>query len=1218
MKKIMIMMILMCFSMFGLQLFGSVAMKQGKETGIVSLENKFIKIVISCTGGNVIIFKDKINSVNHAVSSGEDAGLGKLRIFENLNISEFLRSKYKMKIIKNNEDEIILECSYTAQRKNNPWRGFEIIKKYSLKSNENRLLTEWTINAHNKRGTLSPYMHNYLRLREKSYAFAQSQKGLYCENVISKTGGCDQRIILNLKEPWGAIIAPKTKNGVIGYDNSDHTKYIYFWMNEAMPTIEPLFNKMKFAPDSSWKTKYTLAPLRGLKSCHFASADYAAGFTMQNGKSILNFFPLVDMGNVTLKISKENKVINTFSFNAKTGTALTFPVSMGTKLQKLKIEVSTAKGFKKHDIWASPLLVGQEKGSNKMTTKADKKQYAKLFIPREKFFVSPDAVTVSPFFNIVNKLSKKNKRTVKLIIDVPEKVKLLNPIALYGVLHDKITESDISIKGNAYKRYVISKLTFRNIIFVKTTLPPGSKATVFCQIKWNGGEDEVKEIPLESVHIPKAPFPKQLITNIPGFGVIQVYLDAWPDFYKVMRRVGNNTISSSGSWVWKKDEKLKRFYDKARKEGFKTFANFSPFHKAVRGQLYSEDIDKFCAVSLMGKKSKWPCPSYRGKAFQDYVKMIGRLGGLGASMLCLDTEMWSGADYCFCKRCMKRFKEYMGAKHPDLRYIDPHVIRKFPENHPQYIKIWDDFKAGLGCELYRAIAAEFKRTIKQANTPGHYAFLTYSAFSPPTEIYSGFLRGADLLKKEKILTGITPSIYCRGDANKVAEGVRKARAYLGNSEIYTWLSAGGCIPDDEYSAKEFRYCLLENFMNGARGYLILPWYGLDADDLREHAITMCMLVPVEDIIVEGKVMKSIKPSNDNVKICGMEKNEEKLVLLSEYYDKKNTPVSFKLNVTGKCRVVNMLTGKVIANLVKGINTIKTVIPANNRAVLLYIGKRKFDFSKRNDPIFSNELHIEKGANAGSKENKVSAIHAPCGSLVAEKQGGSIVVKNPFYTITFGKFATIEFAKTGKKTKFYYTNLLRAGNMRIYLTIDKNTKREIKYTPGSKEAFLVFSNKTKNEGNDVESKIKLTFFNDSPIIKYEAFIRQKSPLKNYFVSLNKFWFREKAINEMSYYSEGPLRRQGKITDQRGMFAAGDWKNKYRYFCLNDLTNAFGIISRTNLISYVYVSKNQKSGNLSGCDIKSWDTKTLNVSEYIYVGPLGQNAECIAKWAKKLYQ
>ena len=921
---------------------------QKDKTGNIVLENEFIKAVISPAGGKIIVFEDKVKAINFAFTdAGDHAGLGKARIFENLSCLEFHNGTYDTKIMKSGGDEVLVECSYIGKDKSNPWIGFEMIKKYSLKKGENRMNMEWIVNSHNSTGKLTPFMHNYLQLREKSYAFAQTSDGLFCRKVRAGSGSESTCMVRNISEPWGAMVSPEAGEGILCYDQSELTREFLFWLNESNPTIEPLFEGAEFAVNSSWKAGYLFAPLRGLKSCHFASADYAAGFCVEDSKSVLKFLPFSNMGKTTLKIYDDNKLLNEFSFDAKSGEVLTFTVSLAEKLQKLKIETAWEGQNKTHTIWASPLPEGQVKGEAELKKDKDAgREYAKCHVPKGKMFVTPEMTVPLGCIALKNNLSATNKNTLNLIIDAPAGIKLMNPMAHWGGIHDKISASDIKCEGQPYTRYIISRLSVvGNTVFAATDWPAGKKGAMFYQLKWDGGEDIRSQIDVESVHIPVAPFPKRLITNIPGFGMYQTYIDNWPGFYDAMKRVGCNTISSPGGGL-RNPEELKAFFQKAREKGFYTFANFSPFHRARKGSLYTEDIEKFPAVSLMGEKSEWPCPSYRGKAFQDHVEMIAATGKLGASMLALDNEMWSGGDYCYCERCLARFKEFMAEKHPGKEYLDPRVFRKSPEKYPEYLKIWDDFKAMLGCEMYRPIAELFSKNIAEAKTPGPYMFGTYGAL-PSDVIRFMFVRLDDLLK-EGIVNHAEPSPYTRGDVLKFVKEVKMAREATGNANILTWMSAGAVYPDDEYPAREFRYCLLENFLNGARGYLILPWYGLDADDLREHAIAMQMVVPVEDIILEGTVMKFPQAFDKGVKICGLQKGAEQLVLLSEYYGSADTPVSVGIVAEENCRAVNMLTGEVIAQVPKGSNKINAIIPQDDRAVLVYIGNREFDFSGREE------------------------------------------------------------------------------------------------------------------------------------------------------------------------------------------------------------------------------------------------------------------------------
>ncbi len=1192
-----------------------------EKNGNVVLENEFIKAVISPAGGNIIVFSDKVKDINHAFTgAGKYAGMGKPRIFENTNCQEFYTADYDMRILKAGGDEALLECGYTAKDKSHPWLGFEMIKRYSLKNGENRLHMEWLINSHANTGKLTPFMHNYLQLREKSYAYAQTSVGLFCRHVRAGAASESTTMVRSIAEPWGAIVSPQARDGILCYDQSDLTREFLFWLNESNPTIEPLFQGLDFAVDSSWRTRYLFAPLRGIESCHFASADYAGGFCLQDSKSVLKLLPFTNMGKTTLKIYQDDKLLDELSFNARAGVALTFPVSLSEKLQKLKIETAWKKQNKTHFIWASPLPEGQVKGERELKKNTDAgREYARCHVPKGKMFVTPEMTVPLGCISVQYNLPDKIKNTLRLIIDVPEGIKLMNPIAHWGGTHNQISESKIELDGQIYRRYVIARLSNTrgvngNSVFASTDWPVGKKGVMFYHLEWDGGDVVRQQIEVESVHIPKAPFPKQLITSIPGLGMYQKLIDHWPGFYEVMRHVGSNTISSTTHALLYSPETLVEYFRKAREEGFYTLANSAPFHRARPGWHYSEDIEKFPAVTLMGEKSIWPCPSYRGKAFQDHASGLAAAGKLGASMLSLDTESWSGGDFCYCERCLARFKEFMTKNHPDKTHLDPRIFRKEPEKYPGYIKIWDDFKAMLGCEMYRPISEQFARNVKESGTPGPYMFGPYGNL-PADAIRYMFFRLRDLLD-QGIVNMAQPSPYTRGDALKFIEQVKMAREATGNSNILTFMSAGWVYADDEYPARDFRYCLLENFLNGARGYLILPWYGLDADDLREHAIVMHMVVPVEDIIIEGTVIESLQTSAKDVKICGLEKGDERIVLLSEYYGSRDTPVSFEIKVDAGCRVINMLTGENIGKLVKGANTVKTVIPANDRAVLLYIGNRKFNFTNRQDPVFSKADYAKQPKTTSVSHENVPVPENPEGKLTLVEHGKKITVANPFYKLSFfagrGDRTWVEFADD-PPLEFYVLNSLRYEGKYSNFP-NAQTKKEIERTPDGKEIQLVFSGSFDSKSYKTDYRVTYTFYHDRPLFKFDLEI-VSDPVVRWFGSAN-YWNFGKDISEklMPRYHTGPLPvGSGRLLEQLGnSIMAGDWKLKYKYFAVSDDVNAVGMIvpSQTNSAMYMYKKGN---GYITGSKIVM-DTKEFRTSHYVYLGPV----DGLAGWAERLYK
>jgi hypothetical protein len=271
-----------------------------------------------------------------------------------------------------------------------------------------------------------------------------------------------------------------------------------------------------------------------------------------------------------------------------------------------------------------------------------------------------------------------------------------------------------------------------------------------------------------------------------------------------------------------------------------------------------------------------------------------------------------------------------------MKYMSPKEFMKNAVEYPKYTESWKEFKAELGNEMFGALADKFKKEIKNhGNQDGPYILGTYAALAG--DLYSNFFR-FDYLYKKGILNTCMPSSYSGGDAFAVAEKIEKSRKFLKNSDTLPWLSAG-YNANSECEPIEFRYCLLESFIRGSRGFTLFTWRGCDAMDLRELSIAMSMVVPVEDIIMEGKTIKKLKVSKRRAKITGLEKGTEKLILISDYYGSEDTKISFDITVDTPCRAINMFDKSVISTLKKGNNKIETIIPKSDRAQLIYIGKR---------------------------------------------------------------------------------------------------------------------------------------------------------------------------------------------------------------------------------------------------------------------------------------
>ncbi len=1176
----------------------------------ITISNGLIKADVSAVGGKITLLEDQQNKTNYAMDESDGGGLGKSRIYENLRNTELMKGKYDLITVRNNSETIAIRATYTAKNRRNKTAGFEFIKTYSVNKNEARLVFDYMIKSHSSVAEFSPFIHNLFQLPTgKSFAFSQTSKGLFCKSTTPVTKGNSNNFISGLVEPWGALIAPETATGVVMVSEPDKLKELFIWLgNEQFSTIEPLFNKKYFAADGIWKTRIYYIPVTGLKSCHFAAPEYAAGFTEENGRSVLKFYPAVALGKVKITVSLSNKKLLKQTVKTVVGKTVTLPLNLPAGMNKLHISVVSKAVNNNHNIFASTkIMTGQVKSRAAVYNSGNKSggKYAKASTDRKELFVSPD---ISSFlsFVVINKLG--GRKQVDMVVEAPGSIEFLTAVNRNGTPQSIKTEK-ITVDGKPYIRCTVLKCYKQLILFNVTTMKPGTEGTIYYYAKWAGGAQPKQSIKVSSVAIPKASLPKRLTTCL-GWMPASVQVE-WPDFYKSMKHIGVNTVTST-SYDHKNSELLQQTVDAARLAGLYYAANYSPFGGFMRNDL-KEDKNAV-AISISGKSSKWICPSFRGAAFKHEINRAASAGNHGITRLWLDCEFWGGSQYCFGDRCMKRFKTFMAKKYPKMKYMSPLVFMKKRSEYPAYGKVWDAFKIMLGDEMYSALAKKFKENLKRSGkTSGSYQLGTYGA--TPGKIYSHFLNLNSLLANN-IMTIAQPSAYTAGDALEVANKVKKVRALTGKSNIITWLSAGYDV-NSECEPVEFRYCMLENFLNGSSGFTLFTWKGCDAMDMKELAETMRMVVPVEDIIVDGKVINGLKPSKRAVKICGLANGDEKLILLSEYYQTKATPVSFEITVPGKCRAVNMRTGQVIADLKPGNNKVNAVIPANDRALLIYIGTRELKFSVTSVPI-------EKTATLSATPTKPEKKLGKSGDrLVISEDKRWIKISNSYYKISFDKsnnlFREILFKNGGTVIKERLTtNFLQLTGGRPNNLLNRAAKMTFTKSADGKQAALMLTGNFISKAYNVGYSYKATFYAGRPVVRIEAEVKQTSTFNWMLVRLNQWQpllsQGKKSLNKFPYWSVAEPFRSGTFAETKGGIKPGNWRKGYRWIAAYNDKDAFGLIAFGKQKPFIYVY-NKDRYYMNG-SYGPWDSNERSVDQYIYLGPTGDQAKIVGEWAAKL--
>ncbi len=1187
---------------------GKMELKTTQNSSTIS--NGLLKATISTGGGRVTLFEDLKSKKNYAMPEKNGGGLGKSRIYENLRNTELINGKYKLVTVRDNSDTIAIRASYTAQNRRNKIAGFEFIKTYSVNKNEARLVFDYMIKSHHSVGEFSPFIHNLFQLPSgKSFAFSQTTNGLFCKSTAPVKAGSSNNFISSLLEPWGALIAPESATGVVLVNDSDKLKELFIWLgNEQFSTIEPLFNKKLFAADGIWKTTIYYIPVNGLKSCHFAAPEYAAGFCEEDGRSVLKFFPAISLGKVKITVTLNKKKLLEKNITAIAGNCLTLPLDLPKGMNRLNISVVSKMVNNNHDIFASAkIMTGQVKSRAAVYNSKSKisGKYAKASTDRKQLFVSPD---ISSFFSFIllNKLGKSQQ--VDMVVEAPTDIKCLAAVNRNGTAQQLESEK-ITVGGKPYIRWTIYNCYKQLLLFNVTTMKRGTTGTIYYYAKWANGAQPKQLIKVASITIPKAPLPKKLTTCL-GWMPASVHID-WPDFHKTMKHIGVNTVTSV-SHDHKKEQLLKKTADAARQAGLYYAANFSPFGGFMRDDLKADK--NACAISITGKPSKWICPSFRGKAFQNEIARATVAGKYGISRLWLDCEFWGGSQYCFCERCIKRFKTFMAKKYPNMKYISPLVFMKKRSEYPKYDKSWNAFKIMLGDEMYGALGKKFKANLKHSGqTSGSFQLGTYGAM--PGQIYSHFFN-LDSLLAHNIMTIAQPSAYSAGDALAVADKIKRVRALTKGSNIITWLSAGYDI-NSECEPVEFRYCMLENFLNGASGFTLFTWKGCDAMDMKALADTMRMVVPVEDIIVNGKVIQGLKSSMKAVKVCGLETHDEKLILLSEYYQTKATAVSFEITVHDKCRAINMRTGQQLAELKAGTNKINVVIPANDRALLIYIGSRQIKLTVPVIPVKKSVNLSDTPAELEGKKGKTS------NRLQVTEDKRWVTISNSYYKISFDKrnnlFREILFKNGGTVIKERLaTNFLQLKGGKPNHLLNRNAQMKVSKSVDGKQATLELTGNFTSKAYNVDYSYKATFYAGRPVVRIEAEVKQANTFNWMLVRLNQWQpiltQGKKKINQFPYWSVAEPFRTGTFAEAKGGIKPGNWRKGYRWIAAFNDKDAFGLICFGKQKPFIYIY-NKDRYYMNG-SYGSWNTNERVIDQYIYIGPVGDQAKIVGEWAAKL--
>ena len=135
---------------------------------------------------------------------------------------------------------------------------------------------------------------------------------------------------------------------------------------------------------------------------------------------------------------------------------------------------------------------------------------------------------------------------------------------------------------------------------------------------------------------------------------------------------------------------------------------------------------------------------------------------------------------------------------------------------------------------------------------------------------------------------------------------RRSYNYKGKN-IWPWMTAG-------YSRKanstpdELRSTLLEAFASGLRGMIFYDGTAIDARDFDTISKTIDLVVPLEDIIVDGEYIVA-ECDKEKAYAHGQKLGDEMLIVVGEYFSEGPVKLTVRIPVGKKSEVLDLASGR---------------------------------------------------------------------------------------------------------------------------------------------------------------------------------------------------------------------------------------------------------------------------------------------------------------------
>ena len=243
----------------------------------VTLENKFLRAVVSLQGGRIISLVDKRNGRDYT-SSAKTNGIGKDALSE-ISMRSFWGESYSLKGQEASPD--LASVTLVGESGAMPYFRFE--KAFTLRRDSSSLTMDMTL-VNTPEAMVERYFsfrhHNGIRTPgEKMLCLVPTSQGVSATEQGSVADVYHRDVVAG----WAAAVGKESGSGLLFTVDYGALDFFYNWFGQET-TLEYFFKTVKVGEGREWSTRIGIMPLSKMSAINGAVLGLAAGFVGLAGK----------------------------------------------------------------------------------------------------------------------------------------------------------------------------------------------------------------------------------------------------------------------------------------------------------------------------------------------------------------------------------------------------------------------------------------------------------------------------------------------------------------------------------------------------------------------------------------------------------------------------------------------------------------------------------------------------------------------------------------------------------------------------------------------------------------------------------------------------------------------------------------------------------------------------------------------------------------------